>query len=374
MSLPNYAATIEAIYDAAARPVVWTSALERIADYVGGSGAMLAYSDFRRQSGTLVIGRLREDLSDIYLRHYTSNPLAEGIMRGQIVAPVLGSTLADLRRSAMHADILEPQRIADQAMVGVASLLGKEGVGGFSVTLSQRQADRGAEVLERLGRLAPHLSRAVQLSLDMARHRDGAATQNTLLGALPTAALLLGRNGLLLEANEPAEAMLRESDGLTIDSDRQLHALHAEDERRLRHAIAAARGKAIDEERRLREGVRVARPSGRPPYLVIATPLPPSSFLLREMAGEAARTLVQIIDPTAAPRRASRMLRQGFGLTAAEARVAVLIATGLGAPQVAMALGVTVNTVRTHVARCFEKTGVRSQVVLARLISAMADQ
>jgi DNA-binding CsgD family transcriptional regulator len=56
---------------------------------------------------------------------------------------------------------------------------------------------------------------------------------------------------------------------------------------------------------------------------------------------------------------------------AAEARVATLIASGLSGPQTAATLGVSLATVKTHLARCFEKIGVHSQAGLVRLLASM---
>jgi DNA-binding CsgD family transcriptional regulator len=68
---------------------------------------------------------------------------------------------------------------------------------------------------------------------------------------------------------------------------------------------------------------------------------------------------------------AATALQSAFGLTAAEARVATLIGSGLSGPQTAQVLGVAPATVKTHLARCLEKLGVHSQVELARVLSAL---
>ncbi len=64
------------------------------------------------------------------------------------------------------------------------------------------------------------------------------------------------------------------------------------------------------------------------------------------------------------------LLIRAFGLTAAEARVAMLITSGLSTPQAADELRLSAATVRTHLARCFDKVGVRSQTALARIVAA----
>ncbi|HLW26409.1 MAG TPA: helix-turn-helix transcriptional regulator, partial [Kiloniellales bacterium] len=57
-----------------------------------------------------------------------------------------------------------------------------------------------------------------------------------------------------------------------------------------------------------------------------------------------------------------------FGLTAAEAELALEIMRGDGREAAAARLGITVATVRTHLLHIFEKTGVHRQAELVRLL------
>jgi DNA-binding CsgD family transcriptional regulator len=61
-------------------------------------------------------------------------------------------------------------------------------------------------------------------------------------------------------------------------------------------------------------------------------------------------------------------LRSEFGLTAAEAELALEIMRGDGREAAAARLGITVATVRTHLLHIFEKTGVHRQAELVRLL------
>lgn len=61
-------------------------------------------------------------------------------------------------------------------------------------------------------------------------------------------------------------------------------------------------------------------------------------------------------------------LRERFGLTPQEARVALLIAEGYAAKEVAVTLGVTVFTVRAHLRNIFAKIGVGRQAALVRVV------
>jgi DNA-binding CsgD family transcriptional regulator len=57
-----------------------------------------------------------------------------------------------------------------------------------------------------------------------------------------------------------------------------------------------------------------------------------------------------------------------FGLSPAQQRVAELVSEGMRLGEIAERLGVTLNTVRTHLNRVFEKTGVRTQAALTRVL------
>ena len=61
-----------------------------------------------------------------------------------------------------------------------------------------------------------------------------------------------------------------------------------------------------------------------------------------------------------------------FGLSDGQKRLAVEVAKGHGLTDAACALGISINTARTHLTRIYEKTGVNSQTALVRLIMSMS--
>ncbi|MDO9062287.1 MAG: helix-turn-helix transcriptional regulator, partial [Bradyrhizobium sp.] len=63
---------------------------------------------------------------------------------------------------------------------------------------------------------------------------------------------------------------------------------------------------------------------------------------------------------------------KAFKLTPTELRVLLAIVEVGGVPEVATALGVADTTVRTHVNRLFEKTGVKRQADLVKLVAGYA--
>lgn len=68
---------------------------------------------------------------------------------------------------------------------------------------------------------------------------------------------------------------------------------------------------------------------------------------------------------------AIEILRTVFDLTPAEARVASLVAKGDGPAAIGEALGVSVNTIRSHLARVYQKTSAHDQGSLAATVNAL---
>jgi DNA-binding CsgD family transcriptional regulator len=66
------------------------------------------------------------------------------------------------------------------------------------------------------------------------------------------------------------------------------------------------------------------------------------------------------------------LLRAAFGLTPAEARMAQELAAGQRLAQAAVAMGIGLETARSHLDALFDKTGCRRQATLAALLARVA--
>jgi DNA-binding CsgD family transcriptional regulator len=374
-STPDHDSLVSVIYRSVMEPALWPQTITQIADSIGALGGLLAYMAPPGESNNLlVVGRLRDDLVELYLQQYASNPFSRALAKvtpGQVIAGSLLVDMATVRRSAFHADILRPQAIVEQVAFTHAALTRNGSSGGMGFMLNARQFRDTHQVATRLARLVPHLTRAIDLTLWVGRHESGAWQLDGMLDAMPGAALLLERRGAVLRMNAAAEILLNEADGLALvrSDGAQLRAQATVEARALASRVAAALSVARGEDCELGGALRISRPSGRPALIVVVTPLPPPSFSLWEAVDGGARALVQIIDPCAPVLAQADRLKEAVGLTATEARVAALIGVGMSTTETATTLGISPNTVKTHLARCFEKASVHSQAALARLIA-----
>jgi DNA-binding CsgD family transcriptional regulator len=368
-------ALLDLVYGAVADPNQWPEVLTRVSDHVGALGGMLIYNAPPGARSLLILGRLSEERSVIYREHYAWNPWTYAMARVPFGRAVSANSLLESRtisKTAFYADVLAPQGIVDAINISHRAMAQDGGVGGIGFNLSTRGADQAKEGIRRLQRLTAHLCRAVDATLKLGHLADGTRQLARVLQLMPNPALLLDGKGRITLANPAAESLLRTKDGLALDRDGGLRlaaALPRETaalSRALAQALAVASGTGTE----LGEPLRLTRPSGAAPLLVLPVPLPPPAFALWEML-EQARVLVLIVDPSAHSRATAASIEATFGLTPAEARVAVLIGSGLSGPETAAMLGISRSTVKTHLKRCFEKTGVHSQVGLARILGAL---
>jgi DNA-binding CsgD family transcriptional regulator len=79
-----------------------------------------------------------------------------------------------------------------------------------------------------------------------------------------------------------------------------------------------------------------------------------------------------IVDPDEHREPVEPILRQAFGLTPAEARLAVGLAAGRDLTEIAHAFGVEVGTARTQLKSIFAKTGSHRQGELVALLRRFA--
>jgi len=363
------------IYGAVADPARWPHAVISISDHLDGIGGMLIYNAPPGGKNLIVLGRLNPDYTAVLHKHYVWNPWTTAIKDQPFNKAIVSSSLVERRiiqKTGFYADVLAPQHIEDMLVVSHRGMARDGGVGGFGFSLSARGADRAEQARRRLQQLTPHLCRALDATMQLGPLMDGSRQLIRVLQLMPSAALLLDSRQHIVHANPAAEMLLRNRDGLACSSNGglQLSAVLPDERVALTRTLAQALRVADGSGDALGEPLRLTRLSGAAPLLVVPVPLPPPAFSLWELS-DTARLLVLIIDPNARNLAAAVALQAGFGLTAAEARVATLIGSGLSGPQAAQVLGVSPATVKTHLGRCFEKLGVRSQVELARMLSAL---
>ena len=114
--------------------------------------------------------------------------------------------------------------------------------------------------------------------------------------------------------------------------------------------------------------MRLPRPSGKPDLSLLAMPLRVEfEWLLPRQRS----VLLCITDPDAIPTVPANQLAQLFGLTRAEASIAIELLAGRDVSEIAERQQCSVNTVRVHLARLMVKTDTNRQSQLMRLLMSL---
>jgi DNA-binding CsgD family transcriptional regulator len=215
-----------------------------------------------------------------------------------------------------------------------------------------------------MGLIAPHIRRSVVIGklIDL-KHTE--ATSFDILDGLSAGIFLVSGDGSIVHANLAGNNMLGEGNLLRSVGGR----LSVDDTRvaqTMREGFAAADagdmalgGKAITLPMISKTGDRY-----------VGHLLPLNSGKRRNAGighGAAAALFVRkaALETPSAP----EVIAKTFSLTPTELRVLLAIVEVGGVPEVAAALGIAVTTVKSHLGRLFDKTGVTRQAELVKLVA-----
>jgi len=380
----------------------WIPALDALRHVAGALGcATLAFQrdryDFRRC--VMVDGTQRD--ADVYVAHYGRiDPCLEQAM---IASPAGTANVTDnlmldrdLCRTEFYTDWLAPRGV----LSGIGTIL-NDAPSARAVLFLTRERSQGhfpADCLSRLQRLMPHLQHAVRVASRMAELAASAHEPAQVVRDLSDAVLVTDARAQLVYSNDSADRLLARGDTLSAYRPRgsgraTLGAIVPADTVSLQALIAAVcqqvaachqmRSTALPDAKQSGGAVVLRRPSGARPLLALVAPLrmevPATHVLFDELAvaPREPRALVIIIDPEPATTPVSTdavpraYLRAAFGLTDAEAAVALSLAGGCGLSAVAEQRSVSLATVRAQAQKVYDKTGLRTQAALASFLARM---
>jgi DNA-binding CsgD family transcriptional regulator len=265
---------------------------------------------------------------------------------------------AELERMQFYQDAMRP---LDSWHLAVMNVHRDESyLAPMAFSRTRRQRPFGEEELRALRALAPHLNRALRVTL---RLREMEARASALAGMSDralSAIILTDAFGRVAESNGLARSILAENDGLAI-RDGVLRAARSDDCARLARLVHEAAGAGVMP---MSGVMQVSRPSARRPLALVVSPT-------RNAASPFDRShavSIAFADPERAPEPDAELFRRLYGFTAREAAVAALLVQGRSPTEAADELAMTENTVRTHIRHVFDKTGVERLSDLVRLL------
>ena len=359
------------LYDAAATPELWPTALEAVGDALGGCALVMSILSPREGVKLAATVRIDPDYKALIEQRFASpetNPLVAAMPRLPLTVPVAREAILpdrDYLGGALYNEVFRPQKLAHAAAACV--LRTPDHIVPLGIV---RQA--GAERPDRrdlglLERLLPHMQRSVQLHLRMASLQARSSAAEEALDHLPFGVILIDAEGRVLLLNRAAEAVIAAADGLTV-REGMLIAATSDETRALGRLVAEAAATGAGAGTSPGGAIALSRPSMFTPLPVLVAPLAGQWTL---PATRRAAAAVFVTDPERCATVAGRQLVELFGLTAAEAQLAVALLAGKRLTRIAAERGVQLPTVRNQLRAVLAKTGTGRQAELVRLLATL---
>jgi DNA-binding CsgD family transcriptional regulator len=363
-------ALIGDIYDAVLDPEQRIDVIEKIASFTGGhSGGLLSkHSLGYSEHLYCYIGADPESLQAYSESYPKLDPTAATHSFG--VAQVVSATdvvpYDEFRRGRFYREWARPH-----GWVDVASAVVEKSATSCTFLSVVRHEASGVvddEMRRRMALVVPHVRRAYLIGKTINLGQAEAACFSDILDGLSAGMILVDGIGRVVHANAAGNAILGAADFLRTVHGR-LVAGDARTNAAFREILAAAdAGDAA-------VGLRgIALPlTAHDGERYVAHVLPLTSGVRRQ-AGLAFNAVAALfirkaaLAASAAPDVIGRM----YKLTPAELRVLLAIVDVGGVPEVAAALGVASTTIKTHLNRLFEKTGVCRQADLVKLVAGFS--
>lgn len=360
---------LDLVYGAAVEPGLWPSVMERYADAIGGEKGWLSLLNLVDGSGGGMISRIDPLEMDRYASHFANrNPLfqvkdPETFVRSwapRILTDEDWIPKSELVATEYYNDFLRPQHIHSCVMVRLAVRGTDTAVLNITRSAARGQFDRSS--LDIAESFHPHLIRAFDLGQKLALNTAMSSGFAAVFDESVHGLFLLDADGCVRRLNRAAELLIAGRKGLRVSGGRLLA-----------HDAAAARtlqalvGRAGAREAETRTGGSMALfgPSGTVPLSVTVAPIRLPALTL--MGGGPA-VIVCVTDTEAGVCLPEQKLRDLFGLTPAEARLALALFEGASLNEAAETLAISRFTAQNHLARIFEKTGANRQAVLIKLM------
>jgi len=344
---------------AALNPALWSETLWQVGQLVGSDFSVFDHIDKRTGQVTLGFTDRPDHVAEVRERYeayfHRINPRFDVARRLPLDTVMHDDHIGDDKTISgleFYADFLKPSGLKYFIGSGVADDAEQTVV--FSL---QRSADRGRaseEQKRHFAAILPDLRNATAIHLRMARAPSGAMLA-AAFDRLADPLAVVREDGRLVFANLAMRRLLAAGDifrlwrGALEGAAPRVHRALAS----LYHQAGRCGGLAR---------TAVHRPDG--PLILRLAPLERDDAQVLD-AGKW-RCFCLIVDDPARPRWAEVGEAMAlFGFTRREAVVGTHLAAGLGVDQIAARLGVSRNTVRSHLAMLREKLGVRSALAIA---------
>lgn len=359
VSLARFSEAVARIHEAATVPQHWGAALEAIVGVVEGSRAALLEIDAAgRLCGMSQVGHDPATAWAYARDFYAIDPTRELalVSPAQKAVTSYQQFPSAFRRRHAYFDFARQVDIGDVVGLNCPDPLGGKAILGVQRSVQAKAyGEDEKRLLELIGR---HVAIARKVNMRLGEGWAAAAEVQSGFARLSAPAFIVDASAFVRHTNPAAESLVGRSRKLVVRGGR-LRSAEASAESHLQRAIRAA---AAEPGRACAFALHL---DGARPATVITAPLAADPKAARR--GRAPLALVLVDAGEVDPQPIAWRMRQVYGLTPAEARVAALVALGQTVEEIALSMQLKRPTLRTHLRNIFGKTGTRRQAELVSL-------
>jgi DNA-binding CsgD family transcriptional regulator len=368
-SNPSLQHVVNGIYDAALEPGLWPEVISNIGAYCRSSFAMLSWRDRARSEGPLAL-RIETRLSELVDEYFKGLVMTDPMIRivdGPVDVPTLNEywePRQEFLTSERYKLVHRPAGVDDRACVLV--LRGDHEVNATITVARGPKEDRyDSRALVPLRELSPHVRRALQVTH---RCRGDAEHRESLIATLnrvEDGIFFVDATNRIVFSNDAAERLLKRQ-VLTVRNGRLAAPLDTESialDTLLKRVTKTGDGSETDPGGRL----SLHGADGELCATVVASPLR-TSHINERFGPKPVRAAVFVRERIAFTQPGPEMLRTLFSLTPAELHLAQGLGNGLRLQEIADGRGVSKETMRSQLSSIFNKTGVRRQSDLIKVL------
>ena len=347
----------ESITDAAvASDEVFRGVIREIAEFAGvpAAGVKVEQGNHMQQIWHGLSAKFEQDYVAEFWRDDPWTEVSRKLRVGRFMLSADVLPHSTLEKLAFYQDLCVPHGLRD--VMGACLFRDDKNYVTVGLMRPQKAKGNGEREAAMVRPLVGHLTSAMRVRLALQARQPAAISARVPMDGLPFAALLVAKNGRVVEFNDRADALLR-TGHLVVVRQGVLAARVAVDQRHLLSALEQATLRSDP------QCATVAIGTGHQSAWLIITPA--------SRATHEPYAFVHILEAQQDAVPSMQALRTMFGLTPAEAVVAIAIAKGNTPGEIATKHALAISTVRSQLSAVLRKTRTARQADLVRLFTRL---
>lgn len=374
MAESDFSRVIGSVYDCIGDESLWPSSLKSVCHFADGCLATLGVVDTSKNDARFLASWGDADVLNSLVGGFGEDvPFYNAVPYMQLDTPYTVDAIYGIQGSGAREKWLN-SRIAQEWVIPnqlddffwISLIKQPSRTGTLVVVTDKNRRVIDTTDIEKMTELAPHMRRAVTIGDLFAAEQRKAELFQTVLNGLQTPVIIVGADLGIMFTNTVADELFKEA-FLFSAKHQRLQCIYQP----AHHAIARAVEIGTKDESSLASfGINVPLGNGVTPAVAHVLPLARRDRSVRVTENATAAIFVGLSGQTFLP--AIDAIAALFGLTAAESRVANLVAAGQNRQAIAQACGTSTTTVQTQLSAIYDKTNTKDQRSLELLIHELS--